>query len=75
MVGVPRGEFFTTDYTDCTDFFYFFRVNSRYSRLILARPCEIPKSQCLLRGVEKSIPLRDPRVIVSTHPMRERGIR
>jgi len=22
----------------------FFRVNSRYSRLILARPCEIPKS-------------------------------
>ena len=24
MVGVPRGEFFTTDYTDCTDFFYFF---------------------------------------------------
>jgi len=25
--------------------FLFFRVNSRYSRLILARPCEIPKSQ------------------------------
>jgi len=47
MVGVPRGEFFTTDYTDCTDFFIFFRVNSRYSRLILARPCEIPKSQCI----------------------------
>ena len=43
MVGVPRGEFFTTDYTDYTDFFIF-RVNSRYSRLILARPCEIPKS-------------------------------
>jgi len=45
MVSVPRGEFFTTDYTDCTDFLFFFRVNSRYSRLILARPCEIPKSQ------------------------------
>ena len=43
MVGVPRGEFFTTDYTDYTDFL-FFRVNSRYSRLILTRPCEIPKS-------------------------------
>ena len=26
--------------------FLFFRVNSRYSRLILARPCEIPKGQC-----------------------------
>ena len=25
MVGVPRGEFFTTDYTDCTDFFIFSR--------------------------------------------------
>jgi len=24
MVGVPRGEFFTTNYTDCTDFFIFF---------------------------------------------------
>ena len=24
MVGVPTGEFFTTDYTDCTDFFIFF---------------------------------------------------
>ena len=44
MVGVPRGEFFTTDYTDCTDFLFFFRVNSRYSRLILARACEILKS-------------------------------
>ena len=27
-------------------FYFFFRVNSRYSQLILARPCEIPKSQC-----------------------------
>ena len=25
MVGVPRGEFFTTDYTDYTDFFIFSR--------------------------------------------------
>jgi len=25
MVGVPRGEFFTTDYTDCTDFLFFSR--------------------------------------------------
>jgi len=24
MVGVPRGEFFTTDYTDGTDFLFFF---------------------------------------------------
>ena len=24
MVGVPRGEFFTTDYTDYTDFLFFF---------------------------------------------------
>ena len=23
MVGVPRGEFFTTDYTDYTDFLFF----------------------------------------------------
>ena len=49
MVGVPRGEFFTTDYTDYTDFFIFFRVNSRYSRLVLARPCEIPKSLFFFR--------------------------
>jgi len=25
MMGVPRGEFFTTDYTDYTDFFIFSR--------------------------------------------------
>ena len=25
MVGVPRGEFFTTDYTDYTDFLFFSR--------------------------------------------------
>ena len=36
MVSVPRSEFFTTDYTDYTDFLFFFRVNSRYPRLILA---------------------------------------
>ena len=36
---------FSSRITQITLIFLFFRVNSRYSRLILARPCEIPKSQ------------------------------
>jgi len=65
MVGVPRGEFFTTEglwdfawwmyrdvnfsprITQIALIFYFFRVNSR---LIWARPCEIPKSHHGLVG-------------------------
>jgi len=39
---------FSPRITQITLIFLFFRVNSRYSRLILARPCEIPKSQNLL---------------------------
>ena len=44
---------FSPRITQITLIFYFFRVNSRYSRLILTRPCEIPKSlaveKCRLR--------------------------
>ena len=49
MVGVPRSEFFTTDYTDYTDFLFFSREFAPFA-VDLGSTMRNPKEPILIQG-------------------------
>ncbi len=59
MVGVPRGEFFTTDYTDCTDFFIFSREFALFA-VNFNSTMRNPKEPTYISRCRAGVPERPP---------------
>ena len=60
MVGVPRSEFFTTDYTDYTDFLFFFSREFAPFAVDLGSTMRNPKEPVFLQLLAGWGNFRDP---------------